>query len=51
MVSQAEAKHVIRRPPGTPHGPLVWRTGYLRIEVQCFAERAGLSDYLDRKAS
>jgi len=47
-----EAPCYVIRPPGTPHGPLLSRTGCLLIEVQYFAARAvGLSDYLDRKAS
>ena len=39
------------RPPGTPHGPLLSRTGCLLLEVQYFADRtAGATDHLDRKA-
>jgi hypothetical protein len=39
------------RPPGTPHGPLISRTGCLLLEIQYFADRAvGEAEFLDRMA-
>lgn len=57
MTSKADNSTVrgpayVIRPPATPHGPLVSRTGCTLIEFQYFADRtAGTGDYVDRRAA
>lgn len=46
-----KAPAYVIRPPGTPHGPLVSRSGCLLLEIQYFADRkTGESGFQDRKA-